>query len=127
MGPVSRRAGAGGRTAGGGTTAGFGGAGRVSLGGAPALTIGTRLESGPITAKLAAESVCDGSTGLSKLTRRVTESIGETSRIRGGTESCAKISKMVLALSARLTETLSQASAGSSPKFLLASPYGLTV
>src|SRR5450759_178894 len=95
---VSRRPGGGARpgtrtpTAGFGAPAGFAPA-AVSLGGGPALTIGTGDESGAITAKLAAVSACVGSTGLSKATCSVSESDALTSRILGGTVSCVKITR----------------------------------
>ena len=51
----------------------------VSFGGGPALAIGTGAESGPMMAKFAIVSVCPGSTGLSNVTWRVSESIAATS------------------------------------------------
>src|ERR1700730_288672 len=128
-GVVSRRAGAGpgaaGRAGVGAVTGGLT-FGVVSFGGGPALTIGTRVESGAITAKLAALSVWLGSTGLSNDTCSVSESTALTSRSLGATVSCAKITRTARALSVRLIKRLSHGSLGSIPRFLLRSTYART-
>src|SRR4051812_28514317 len=69
----------------------------VSFSGGPALAIGTSAESGkgPITRKLETLIVCAGSSGRSKETLSVTESIADTSRSRGGSVSCVNTSSSV--------------------------------